>query len=181
MNAAVKFCKYCESAVPPFHSVCASCKASHKKDWLKRHNATSARKADRADRKKTSEARAKSSEYHGRPEVRATRIERSSSPAYKKVALEARRKPERLAQSAAHQKLRRANPEESFKCKARVALSGAIRSGKMVKPGACSKCGGGPVQGHHHDYSQPLNVTWLCVMCHNDEHQSAKGHTKERY
>lgn len=39
-------------------------------------------------------------------------------------------------------------------------------------PDNCSKCGAiGPVDGHHEDYSKPLEVLWLCRPCHANIHQ----------
>lgn len=51
----------------------------------------------------------------------------------------------------------------------------AIKAGKLVRPGSCSDCGikTTPV-AHHHDYSKPLDVTWLCHNCHNEVH-NARG------
>lgn len=46
----------------------------------------------------------------------------------------------------------------------------AIKAGKLVR-GSCSKCGSNEnVHAHHEDYSKPLDVTWLCVLCHRREH-----------
>lgn len=43
----------------------------------------------------------------------------------------------------------------------------AIKSGKLLRPDACDKCGqGGRIEAHHDDYSKPLEVRWLCVPCH---------------
>lgn len=46
----------------------------------------------------------------------------------------------------------------------------ARRCGYIIPPDVCSKCQSkGPVDGHHEDYSQPLEVVWLCRTCHNIE------------
>ena len=66
------------------------------------------------------------------------------------------------------------NPE---KHKAHTILTGAIRLGKIVRPSSCQKCGCIPppsrngssrIQGHHEDYSKPLEVQWLCAFCHGN-------------
>lgn len=58
------------------------------------------------------------------------------------------------------------------KLKARNALQQAVRSGKIVRPDACSSCGvtGSAIHGHHEDYEFPLEVIWLCFKCHNAVH-----------
>ena len=45
----------------------------------------------------------------------------------------------------------------------------AKRSGLLVRPDTCSKCQSvGIIEGHHEDYSKPLEVTWLCKPCHRE-------------
>ena len=47
-----------------------------------------------------------------------------------------------------------------------------IKSGKLKKPDACSICHENKtVQAHHHDYSKPLEVEWLCAQCHGMQHR----------
>lgn len=54
--------------------------------------------------------------------------------------------------------------------KARTAVSNAVRDGRLQK-GPCAFCGTTePVEAHHHDYSKPLDVTWLCKPCHRRFH-----------
>lgn len=61
------------------------------------------------------------------------------------------------------------NPE---KRKAHHAVNNAVRDGRLEKPEACERCGDRPgrIEGHHHDYSKPLEVEWLCRSCHAAEH-----------
>lgn len=62
------------------------------------------------------------------------------------------------------------NPE---KRKAQWILSNAIRSGKVIRPSMCSACNVQCVpEGHHYDYTKPLDVIWMCKRCHTDLHYS---------
>lgn len=55
---------------------------------------------------------------------------------------------------------------------AHLALGIAVKSGKIVKPEACQRCGGEfPLEGHHSDHSKPLEVEWLCRLCHVGLHR----------
>lgn len=50
-------------------------------------------------------------------------------------------------------------------------LTYAVRMGQLIRPDLCERCGRkGRVDGHHHDYSKPLDVEWLCRTCHMAEH-----------
>lgn len=51
-------------------------------------------------------------------------------------------------------------------------LRGALKMGILKRPTNCSVCGkGGRIEGHHKDYTKPLEVDWLCKKCHIAEHQ----------
>jgi len=52
----------------------------------------------------------------------------------------------------------------------------AVRRGDLIRPKACSICGSEkyPIQGHHMDYSNPLEVVWVCTFCHSALHKSLK-------
>lgn len=51
---------------------------------------------------------------------------------------------------------------------ARKICRNAVSSGVLIKK-PCT-CGELKVQGHHEDYSKPLEVVWLCRKCHNNYH-----------
>lgn len=62
------------------------------------------------------------------------------------------------------------NPD---KRKAQTAVGNAIRDGRLI-PKPCERCGTLKTQGHHEDYSKPLEVLWLCTRCHADRHMELR-------
>lgn len=55
------------------------------------------------------------------------------------------------------------------------AVEMAVAAGVLSKPSVCSACGCPDserrIEAHHHDYSKPLDVIWLCSMCHDKADQ----------
>lgn len=50
-------------------------------------------------------------------------------------------------------------------------LIDAVANGVIRRPARCERCGETKhVDGHHHDYSRPLYVEWLCRSCHAATH-----------
>lgn len=67
--------------------------------------------------------------------------------------------------------------------RARAALRYAVRTGRLVRPSACSSCGveGKRIHGHHHNGYSPehaLDVVWLCSRCHHKA--DAESHERGR-
>lgn len=60
---------------------------------------------------------------------------------------------------------RKAHPERK---QAHVLLRRAILAGNVARPSHCQRCCATPgrIEGHHADYSKPLDVEWLCKPCH---------------
>ena len=78
---------------------------------------------------------------------------------------ERNKRPERKKQRAASQeRYRQRNPDKK---RARNAVNNAIRDGKMTRH-PCGVCGEKKAQAHHHDYSKPLDIRWLCFKCHRE-------------
>ena len=131
--------------------------------------------------------------YHSDPEYRAATLAANakrrrdryhSDPEYKANLTDAHRKsrreryrsdPEyRAAKIAAEVNRQRkryhSDPEYRQRALARANARHAIRSGKLARQ-PCEQCGTEPAQAHHDDYSQPLNVRWLCRHHHREHHR----------
>lgn len=76
------------------------------------------------------------------------------------------KKPERRAAAIIYQRNGRArNPERKL---VRQIVTHAMRSGKLTRK-PCRICGSTKkIQAHHPDYSRPLDVEWLCFVCHRE-------------
>jgi len=63
---------------------------------------------------------------------------------------------------------------EKIECHNYVAL--AVKFGQLIRTESCEKC---KIQckphAHHHDYTKPLEVEWLCRKCHGKEHRISES------
>ena len=63
---------------------------------------------------------------------------------------------------------------EAFR--ARWTLRNHVKRGTIKKPERCDRCKERypprRIHGHHHDYSKPLEVEWVCSVCHGKEHRA---------
>lgn len=72
---------------------------------------------------------------------------------------------------------RKEKPGEMEKISARRKMNNAITAGKLHL-GPCEVCGSTiKIEGHHDDYSKPLEVRWLCHEHHVDEHRPQQPST----
>ena len=84
---------------------------------------------------------------------------------------------DQLARYADVAYLRQYRASQTEKNRAHRAIERAVATGSIVKPANCELCQDEPkcIHGHHHDYSQPLNVTWVCPPCHGGIHASMRA------
>lgn len=73
--------------------------------------------------------------------------------------------------------LRKRRERDPEKCEsqrmAKILFQRAIRKGILVRE-PCSVCGESPTDGHHPDYSKPLEIQWLCRKHHRALHRTKK-------
>ena len=85
-----------------------------------------------------------------------------------------RNRPNRAGAYEYMKKYRKDNPE-IYRAHQMVALH--VKKGNMtIKP--CEICGTTErIEGHHDDYSKPLDVRWLCSVHHKEYHRNLKEST----
>lgn len=55
------------------------------------------------------------------------------------------------------------NPKE----KCRRAVMYAVKNGTLIRPEKCPVCGKiDRIQAHHFSYDKPLDIVWVCGLCH---------------
>lgn len=67
---------------------------------------------------------------------------------------------------------------------ARGAVAYALKTGRLIKPDACERCGvkTSDLEAHHWDYHEELDVRWVCPPCHSivhPHHPFVKSKNKE--
>lgn len=60
------------------------------------------------------------------------------------------------------------------------AVEMALKCGVLARPEVCHGCGCNDdehrIEAHHHDYSKPLDVIWLCTPCHRRMDSQRRAH-----
>src|SRR3990167_2004840 len=74
---------------------------------------------------------------------------------------------------------RRWEKKNLHKRKANRAVLYAINTGRLIRK-PCKVCGMDNTEGHHRDYSKPLDVIWLCRKHHLEEHRRLYAKVKAR-
>lgn len=150
-----KICKRCkvEKSIDEFYvhkmmgngrlSFCKECVKTRIKD----HRANNLERIQRYDR-----IRYQNDEHRELVRINASKISDEVKARRKEVARERSKK-------------------NAHKTRARGMVARALYSGKLIKPLSCEDCGRvEKLEGHHEDYYKPLDVVWLCELCHGKRH-----------
>lgn len=113
--------------------------------------------------------------HKGRTDDRGSRCKLCRNKSYKREYawnyVEANREKER--ERSRIKAIGKKRIHDPIKQSARQALRYAVSIGRIVKPETCRQCNAiGNLHGHHHDYSKPFDVEWLCSICHGKAHRS---------
>ncbi len=162
MTYTCKLCSATSDKVEFYKGVTSRCKECHKQKV--REN-----RANNPERHRAYDAK----RFQDDPKVKARHKRYQATTAGQESMRKAR---EKWAENngdvikAAHQKWLLENPEKRA---AHIAVGNAVRDGKLFKPDSCDDCEmPGRLDGHHEDYSKPLDVDWLCRKCHLARHKA---------
>ena len=71
------------------------------------------------------------------------------------------------------ERMRSKRRSRSLATKCRDILNDAIQHGIIQRPSLCPICGKqGDVEAHHDSYYRPLEVKWMCPLCHAEYHRN---------
>jgi len=54
-------------------------------------------------------------------------------------------------------------------------VAGYAKKLRIITPQPCAVCSHPNTAAHHPDYSKPLDVVWLCAVCHAKHHQFGRS------
>lgn len=101
------------------------------------------------------------------------RDHREKKEQYQRYERKRNARPERKEQKKGYTKKQREKHPEKYA--ANMAVSNAVRDGKLKKQ-PCEICGSKErVEGHHPDYEKPLDVQWLCFIHHRALHYAQRN------
>jgi len=98
------------------------------------------------------------------------KIDRIYSRKYRKENPEWKKEDNRRNKKIINDSVKRWQKKYPEKKRAHTKVHKAIREG-VLKREPCVVCGALKVDGHHPDYSKPLEVIWLCHAHHQQIHQ----------
>jgi hypothetical protein len=66
------------------------------------------------------------------------------------------------------------SPEKILKDRCRNRTNKLVIRGLILKS-KCEMCLNDKVEAHHHDYTKPTEVRWLCRSCHRKTHENCQN------
>lgn len=113
-------------------------------------------------------------EDRNREKVNAQARARTTDPERREEYLERRRRWYAAHREKVMEEARRRREENPDAYHARTRLNVAVRF-RQIEKLPCEVCGDVKSEGHHEDYSRPLDVRWLCRKHHAELHRLEKA------
>lgn len=115
--------------------------------------------------------RARRNTPEGREKLRAAQRRYNNSKKGKQKHLEWRSKPKN--RKSVNDRVAKYRKQNKLEVSARLQLARAVNDGEVVRGEVCEDCGrkSDTIEGHHNDYTKPLEVEWLCSRCHGKRHR----------
>ncbi len=115
-------------------------------------------------------------EFYAHPRMRDKHLNKCKECAKKDVRDHRRISPHVREQERARHKPKSPNQRtgewrkaDKRRMKCHNAVHRAVAKGTLTKQ-PCAQCGETRVLAHHPDYDKPLEIIWLCSLCHNRHH-----------
>lgn len=105
---------------------------------------------------------------------------RREDPDFKARQDESRKRSDQRNAASIRERSRARHFAERVQNEARRIVRTALRRGVLERE-PCLFCDGDLVEAHHHDYSQPLAVTWLCQRHHALVHRLRPDQTRRQH
>jgi hypothetical protein len=157
------------SAEDGFTSACKACLAAYQKSVRDKSKSSH----PPGWKKKTADAAAYAREYRAAniEKIRAADRARPYDPVKERAKYERKMKRLRGKDYVVGRAQSQLSAEElAIRRKARTAYKTALKRGKLQRL-PCMVCGDVEADGHHPDYSKPLDVVWLCGPHHVETHK----------
>lgn len=152
---------------------CRECAKEYAKKYYRSHRAESLdkRKKYYEDHKEESLAKHKTRYEKKGEEIRHSQRQKAKTPENREKSRIRSLKWQKENKERFNKNLKKYRDKNKDKLKARQYVLWALKLQVIEKPDQCVRCGNmKKLQAHHEDYSQPLQVTWLCKVCHMHLH-----------
>ena len=104
--------------------------------------------------------------------VRVTTYLRANVEKYREYEKKRYNDPSRTAKRRLYNERMRERHPEKFRAYSHVTIA---KKRGLWNPGPCEVCGTTEnIEGHHDDYSKPLEVRWLCKQHHQEHHRNVR-------
>lgn len=165
---------YCKSCIKKRYKNLKECNPEYIKECAKKYREKNkdliAKKAHENFKKdkETYLTRNRESYYRNKDTIALKRKEKRDSPSSREKENKRQKEWRERNPEKYRNTVRKWQINNRIKINAHAKVHRAVEKGALLRPDICSQCGldKGVIEGHHEDYEKPLEVIWLCRLCH---------------